>query len=127
MKMQGDYLRYLAEFDEAGGQRPEQANQAYSAALQVACQELSAAHPIRLGLALNYSVFYNEVMRDALQATNLARKASDEAKENWSSLDQDEERDSAQIMGLLQDNLKLWTEAGADGAAQLDGTAVEDL
>ena len=59
----GDYQRYLAEF-ATGENRKEAAETsllAYKAASDVAMNDLAPTHPIRLGLALNFSVFYYEV------------------------------------------------------------------
>lgn len=55
----GDYHRYLAEF-ATGDKRKDSADkslEAYKAASDVAVTELPPTHPIRLGLALNFSVF----------------------------------------------------------------------
>lgn len=55
---QGDYHRYLAEF-ATGNDRKEAAENslvAYKAASDIAMTELPPTHPIRLGLALNFSV-----------------------------------------------------------------------
>lgn len=60
----GDYYRYLAEF-ATGNNRKEAAENsltAYKAANEVAQSELTSTHPIRLGLALNFSVFYYEIL-----------------------------------------------------------------
>lgn len=56
--LQGDYHRYLAEF-ATGNDRKEAAENslvAYKAASDIAMTELPPTHPIRLGLALNFSV-----------------------------------------------------------------------
>eukprot|EP00966_Prymnesium_polylepis_P303491 7010749-Prymnesium_polylepis.1 len=55
--MKADYYRYLAEFakDEVKNQNSEQANSAYKEATESSVS-LAPTHPIRLGLALNYSV-----------------------------------------------------------------------
>lgn len=134
MKMKGDYLRYSAEFKtDATGlkEAANKASQAYGEALQQAEGFLGAANPIRLGLALNYSVFFNEVMRNTAEAIKLARSTHDAAQPDLENLDEDQQRDSDQILQLLKDNLQLWTTsaAAAEGgkAPELDGTAVEDL
>jgi len=64
-KMKGDYYRYLAEF-LTGDDRAKVsglADEAYAEATKIARDEtpekgLPPTHPIRLGLALNFSVFY---------------------------------------------------------------------
>merc|ERR1712007_92829 len=58
-KMKADYYRYMAEFNDgdAKKQAAEDARKSYEDASQVAGTGLAVTHPIRLGLALNYSVF----------------------------------------------------------------------
>eukprot|EP00344_Euplotes_crassus_P007553 CAMPEP_0197007644 /NCGR_PEP_ID=MMETSP1380-20130617/41657_1 /TAXON_ID=5936 /ORGANISM="Euplotes crassus, Strain CT5" /LENGTH=242 /DNA_ID=CAMNT_0042427857 /DNA_START=10 /DNA_END=738 /DNA_ORIENTATION=+ len=110
-KMVGDYYRYLAEFS-SGDSRTETANNAmegYKSASAVAEQELSPTNPIRLGLALNFSVFYYEVMNSPEQACGLAKQAFDDAIAELDTLPEDSYKDSTLIMQLLRDNLTLWT------------------
>ncbi|MQL86527.1 hypothetical protein Taro_019055 [Colocasia esculenta] len=52
--------------------------------------ELSPTHPIRLGLALNFSVFYYEIMNSPERACQLARQAFDEAISELDTLSEDE-------------------------------------
>merc|ERR1712023_440860 len=63
-KMKADYYRYIAEFKDGDDKKKaaEQARQAYEEAQKVATKDLAVTHPIRLGLALNYSVFQYEVL-----------------------------------------------------------------
>jgi len=79
--MKGDYHRYQAEF--AGGDERKSAAEkslnAYKQANNVANQKLNPTHPIRLGLALNFSVFYYEILNSPERACLLAKAAFDEA------------------------------------------------
>jgi 14-3-3 protein epsilon len=77
----GDYHRYLAEF-AIGEKRKASADkslEAYKAATEVAHTDLAPTHPIRLGLALNFSVFYYEILNAPDQACHLAKQAFDDA------------------------------------------------
>ncbi|KAF3588374.1 hypothetical protein F2Q69_00027507 [Brassica cretica] len=80
-KMKGDYYRYLAEFktEQERKEASEQSLKGYEAATQAASTELPSTHPIRLGLALNFSVFYYEIMNSPERACHLAKQAFDEA------------------------------------------------
>ncbi|CAN4126738.1 unnamed protein product [Withania somnifera] len=111
LKMKGDYHRYLAEF-KTGAERKEAAENtlsAYKSAQDIANAELAPTHPIRLGLALNFSVFYYEILNSPDRACNLAKQAFDEAIAELDTLGEESYKDSTLIMQLLRDNLTLWT------------------
>ncbi|XP_052178337.1 14-3-3-like protein D [Diospyros lotus] len=127
-KMKGDYYRYLAEF-KTGNERKEVADhsmKAYETATTAAEAELPPTHPIRLGLALNYSVFYYEIMNSPERACHLAKQAFDEAISELDTLNEESYKDSTLIMQLLRDNLTLWTSdipEDGDDAQRTEGTA----
>ncbi|XP_020871366.1 14-3-3-like protein, partial [Arabidopsis lyrata subsp. lyrata] len=75
----------------------------------IANSELAPKHPIRLGLALNFSVFYYEILNSPDRACNLAKQAFDEAIAELDTLGEESYKDSTLIMQLLRDNLTLWT------------------
>nr|CAA53700.1 14-3-3 protein 32kDa endonuclease [Cucurbita pepo]prf//2107305A nuclear matrix endonuclease [Cucurbita pepo] len=111
LKMKGDYHRYLAEF-KTGAERKEAAEStltAYKSAQDIANAELPPTHPIRLGLALNFSVFYYEILNSPDRACSLAKQAFDEAIAELDTLGEESYKDSTLIMQLLRDNLTLWT------------------
>ncbi|XP_024528025.1 14-3-3-like protein GF14 nu isoform X2 [Selaginella moellendorffii] len=111
LKMKGDYNRYLAEF-KTGQERQEAAEatlMAYKSAQDIALAELAPTHPIRLGLALNFSVFYYEILNSPDRACALAKQAFDEAIAELDTLGEESYKDSTLIMQLLRDNLTLWT------------------
>lgn len=110
-KMKGDYHRYLAEFATANDRKEaaENALVAYKAASDIAMTELPTTHPIRLGLALNFSVFYYEILSSPDRACRLAKAAFDDAIADLDTLSEESYKDSTLIMQLLRDNLTLWT------------------
>merc|ERR1712039_570085 len=111
LKMKGDYHRYLAEF-KTGQERKETAEatlHAYRSAQDISLEELAPTHPIRLGLALNFSVFYYEILNSPERACHLAKQAFDEAIAELDTLGEESYKDSTLIMQLLRDNLTLWT------------------
>lgn len=113
---QGDYHRYLAEF-KTGADRKDAAEHtllAYKAAQDIALVDLAPTHPIRLGLALNFSVFYYEILNSPERACHLAKQAFDEAIAELDTLGEESYKDSTLIMQLLRDNLTLWTSDMAD-------------
>ncbi|KAJ2850023.1 14-3-3 protein [Coemansia brasiliensis] len=122
LKMKGDYYRYLAEF-EAGSERTEASNkslESYKDATETASKELTPTHPIRLGLALNFSVFFYEILNAPEKACHLAKQAFDDAIAELDSLSEDSYKDSTLIMQLLRDNLTLWTSDIQDNADAKD-------
>jgi len=125
LKMTGDYYRYLAEFI-TDQQYDQKAADMYSKAFAIASVKLPPTHPIRLGLALNYSVCQFEILRDKQKACELAKRAFDDAISKLDQLDEASYKDSTLIMQLLRDNLTLWT---ADQSETGDGgpIRVEDV
>ena len=74
VKMVGDYYRYIAENAKDGQLESAKQNalKAYNEANQIV---LPPCNPIKLGLALNMSVFHYEVMKNPKYACELADKA----------------------------------------------------
>ena len=107
-KMKGDYHRYVAEFSAGESAASAGALAAYQAASAIAGAELLPSNPIRLGLALNFSVFYFEILSQPAQACQLAKAAFDDALGEIDNLPADAYKDSTMILQLLRDNLTLW-------------------
>lgn len=123
LKMAGDYYRYLAESVSSSEEYPLKAKEYYQQANDLAENSLAATHPIRLGLALNFSVCHYEILKDQKQACELAKKAFDDAISKLDQLDEADYKDSTLIMQLLRDNLTLWT--ASEG--QEDDVTLDDL
>merc|ERR1712156_1403277 len=120
--MKADYYRYIAEFTsgDAKDKASQDAKAAYQLATQVAEADLVVTHPIRLGLALNYSVFMYEGLSKPEDACKMARTAFEDAIAELDNVAEDSYKDSTLIMQLLRDNLTLWTsdQEGGEGGPQ---------
>jgi len=114
-KMIGDYHRYQCEVStgETRSELADSAKTSYQEATTAAA-ELQNTHPVKLGLALNYSVFHYEILNDSKSACDLAKQAFDDAIAELDSLKDDSYKDSTLIMQLLRDNLTLWTAENED-------------
>lgn len=122
LKMAGDYCRYVAESSGADSDKQDAGNY-YKQAYELAQTVLRTTHPIRLGLALNYSVCFYEILKDKKKACDLAKTAFDDAISKLDKLKTTEYKDSTLIMQLLRDNLTLWTSNEEDSA----NIQVEDI
>lgn len=131
LKMKGDYFRYLAEVacpnvkDKLADKKHvlECSEESYQNAFDIASKDMQPTHPIRLGLALNYSVFFYEIQNAPDKACHLAKQAFDDAIAELDKLQEDSYKDSTLIMQLLRDNLTLWTSdtQGEDGDQDQQG------
>ncbi|KAH9489953.1 14-3-3 class protein [Bulinus truncatus] len=122
LKMQGDYYRYLSEVSVGEDRKTNvmNSNEAYKTATEIAKEKMQPTHPIRLGLALNFSVFYYEIRNEPDEACKLAKAAFDDAIAQLDQLNEESYKDSTLIMQLLRDNLTLWT---SDSQAEVEQEA----
>ena len=110
-KMEGDYYRYIDEY-KSDAERPETSGKwkkCYEGASEITKTELAVTHPIRLGLALNLSVFYYEVLNNPEAACKMARTTFEDVIAELDNVSEESYKDSAMIMQLHWDNLTLWT------------------
>jgi 14-3-3 protein epsilon len=111
-KMKADYYRYIAENVEGDKKKnySDSSMNSYQEAMDVS-KDLNISNPIRLGLALNFSVFYYEVFNDHETACKIAKDTLDHARKELANVDEDddEHKDAFSIINLLQENLNMWT------------------
>jgi 14-3-3 protein epsilon len=130
-KMIADYYRFLAEislereedgedFDEQEHLRPVSSNGSgtgashqslcfYYLATQIGKLHLPPSHPVRLGLALNFAVFYYEIVQKPEHAYRVAESSYDYAVSEFSGADKSVFKESEYIMQLIKENLRQWT------------------
>ncbi|KMZ73712.1 GF14 protein [Zostera marina] len=119
-KMKGDYYRYLAEFRVGTERRTaaENALYAYKFAQDIAV-DFHPTDPTRLGLTLNFSVFFFEILNAPERALSLARQAFDNALAKIDDLGEDY-KDSTTTLELIKDNIAFWTYTAREEAEGSD-------
>ena len=134
LKMKGDYYRYLAEFT-TGEKNIEVANNSMNSYKQAdeLATKLPCTNPIKLGLALNFSVFYYEVKNDPKMACKIANDndpkmackiandAFDLAIHQLENIEDEQYKDSTTILQLLKENIDMWKsdiQEGAEGEGE---------
>lgn len=110
LKVKGDYFRYKAEFSVAKDYDVAclQAEKAYKDGYEIAEKNIPIFSSTRLGLALNYSVFYYEIKVMKEEAIHVARTTFEEAIKILDELEKKKSKDSLLIIQLLKENLILW-------------------
>lgn len=117
LKMRGDYNRYLCEFGD-NNQCVESARSSYEEADNLARNNLASTNPIRLGLHLNISVYYYEILNKHERAIELANRAFEDAIANIDNVNEENYKDCTTIMQLLRDNITLWSSEHQDDSYQ---------
>ena len=109
--MKADYNRYIAEYAEGDlkKQRFDDTLIAYDEASEIV-KTLLVLNPITLDLALNFYVFYYEVINDHKKAIGIAKTAVEKADKELPNIDgdSDENSDTVSIYNLLKENLDMW-------------------
>ena len=111
LKLKADYFRYKCEFtsDKEFDDACLKAEKAYKEAYEISNKEMSITNSTRLGLDLNFSVFYYEIKGLREEACNIAKNAFEEAMKCLDDLEKSKAKDTLLIIQLLKENLILWT------------------
>jgi hypothetical protein len=117
LKLRADYYRYNCELAQGAKFEKfvELAEENYKAAYELAEKHLPISNSTRLGIALNFSVFYYEIKNQKEEACNIAKNAFEEAMKVLDELEKVKAKDTLLIIQLLKENLILWSnEMGGD-------------
>ncbi|KAG2254729.1 hypothetical protein Bca52824_084865, partial [Brassica carinata] len=106
-----NYFRYMAEFGSDAEREGAADNslEAHKIAMEMAEDGLSPTNLVRLGLALNFSIFNYGILKSTESACKLAKKAYDEAIFELDGVDKQSYEDAMFIVQILRDNLSAWT------------------
>ncbi len=111
LKLKGDYYRYKCEFDSDQDfpNTCDKAEKVYKEGYEIASKNLPITNSIRIGLALNFSVFYYEIKGLKDEACNIAKTAFDESMKVLDDLEKSKAKETLLIIQLLKENLILWS------------------
>ena len=109
LKMKGDYCRYLCEILNSNENQNyiEECEKSYREANDLA-QNFPWTNPVRLGLSLNYSVFYYDIKKNVNQAIKVAKEAIKGAKKQFDKIKEEEDKDTALTLQTLKENVLIW-------------------
>ena len=111
MKIKGDYLRYKCEFTSGKefNEACTNAEKIYKEAYDQANKNIPISSSTRLGLGLNFSVFYYEIKGQKEEAMKIAKTVFEEAMKVADILEKSKPKDTILIIQLLKENLILWS------------------
>ena len=112
LRMKGDYYRYLCEFKSLSENKNyiEESEKNYKMAVDLS-QNVLSINPIKLGLYLNYSVFYYEIKKDKKKAIQIAKEAVKNTKKYSDKLKKEEDdKDAEMSIQKMKENIIYWEE-----------------
>lgn len=109
LKMKADYCRYICEIINTNENQIyiEESEKCYKEANDLV-QNFPWTNPIRLGLSLNYSVFYYEIKKNVNQAIKIAKEAIKGAKKQFDKIKEEEDKDGGVTLQTLKENVLIW-------------------
>ena len=109
LKMKGDYYRYLCEIINSNENQNyiDESEKSYKEANDLA-QNFPWTNSVRLGLSLNYSVFYYEIKKNLNQAIKIGKEAIKGAKKQNDKIKEDEDKDALLTLQILKENILIW-------------------
>ena len=114
MKLKGDYYRYRAEFQNDNEDSVDLAEKAYNDAYMLSEDSLPITSLTRLGLALNFSIFYYEQKNMIDEAIIIARNCYDEAVKSIDEVDPSKVKDYITLVQIIKENTIFWNTEKAD-------------
>ena len=112
-KLKADYFRYIAENVDKNDGKPflEKSLKSYKDATEIS-KKLPITNQLRLGLALNFSIFYYEIMNDSKTACSITKETIEIASKAMGNTDEEDEefKDAFRIIDTMNENLQMWSD-----------------
>ena len=104
----GDYNNYISE-TETFKDNKNIASKYYNESLKMA-NNLPIYNPVKLGLILNMTVFYYDIINDKKKAIEMAESTIEKFKKESQVLEEDAEetKGAFSLFNLIEENLAMW-------------------
>ena len=101
------YVKYILLSENKN--YPDESEKNYKMAVELS-QNISWISPLKLGLYLNYSVFYYEIKKDVKKAIQIAKEAIKSAKKHSDKLKEEDDKDAEMSIQTMKENIIYWEE-----------------
>jgi len=103
MKLRADHLRYRTEIitKDSNPQLIVITEEAYKLAKEFSDERLPMSHPLRLGIDLNYAIFFSTILKNKDKAFLIAKSAYEKGIEGKKQLHNTQVNEFEEIMNLL--------------------------
>ena len=108
MRLKADHYRYLCEISKEKDFL-DKAEQIYKEGYDLAMKELPHINNERIGLALNFALFYYEVKGEKKEGCKIAKKAFEESMKYLDELEKFKSKDVLLLIQLIKENLIFWS------------------
>eukprot|EP00999_Lentomonas_sp_LEN2_P000249 NODE_1245_length_939_cov_95.591133_g1199_i0.p1 GENE.NODE_1245_length_939_cov_95.591133_g1199_i0~~NODE_1245_length_939_cov_95.591133_g1199_i0.p1 ORF type:complete len:250 (-),score=70.69 NODE_1245_length_939_cov_95.591133_g1199_i0:106-855(-) len=120
-KVLGDYYRYYDEVTPSD-ENKNSACQCYQTAMDWAASGLAPTNPLRLNVALNFGVYYQDTLHNTQKGLEISGGAIDAARASLAGLPESERAEASFVLQMLFDNATMWArEVGASPPAEIQG------
>ena len=111
MKLKADFFRYHCEFAEGKEfeEASDNARKIYKECFELAEKILPLYNEVRLGLALNYSVFEYDIMDNKKEAYDMALKIYNDVMKILDDVEKKRASDNLLLIQLIKENINIWS------------------
>ena len=111
LRLKADHYRYLCEIsnEKELENNLTLAEKYYKEAYDMANKELNLINNERIGLALNFALFYYEIKGNKKEGYNIAKNCFEETMKYFNDFEKFKAKDALMLIQLLKENLIFWS------------------
>ena len=108
MRLKADHYRYLCEISKEKDLL-EKTEKIYKEAYNMSMKELPHINNERIGVCLNFALFYYEIKGDKKEGYRIAKNCFEESMKYLEELEKFKSKDALMLIQLLKENLIFWS------------------